>query len=187
VHQAAANADGTITLVMPKGQIRQAFAELLGINAGKGLTLLLSDDPRKTELRCAVADFKVKGGLATAQTLVIDTGVVISHGKGTVNLDTERMDLVLDGDSKKPRLLKLWSPITLKGPLSAPKPGVQAGSLAAQGGLALGLGALLSPLAVILPFVDPGLAKDADCAALVASARGKGVAVSASAATPAKR
>lgn len=178
VHEAASRANGSVTVVMPRGEIRQAFAELLGINAGKGLSMLLSKDPRKTELRCAVADFKVTNGLATAQTLVIDTGVVISHGKGTVNLETERMDLVLDGDSKAPRLLKLWTPITLRGPLTAPKPGVQAGSVAAQGGLALGLGALLSPLAAILPFVDPGLAKDADCRGLVASARGKGVAVS---------
>jgi hypothetical protein len=35
-----------------------------------------------------------------------------------------------------------------------------------QGGLAAGLGALLAPLAAVLPFVDAGLAKDANCAAL---------------------
>ena len=31
----------------------------------------------------------------------------------------------------------------------------------------LGLGALLSPFAALLPFVDPGLAEDANCAALL--------------------
>jgi hypothetical protein len=37
--------------------------------------------------------------------------------------------------------------------------------------LAPALGALLSPIAALLPFVDPGLAEDANCGALIASAR----------------
>jgi AsmA family protein len=177
VRKAMADADGSITAVMPRGEIRQAFAELLGPNVGKGLSLLLSKDPRKTELRCAVADFRVTNGVARANTLVVDTGVVLTHGKGTIDLNTERLDLRLDGDTKQPRLLKLWTPILLKGPLTAPKPGVEVSSVVAQGGIAVALGALLSPIAAILPFVDPGLAKDADCGGLIASARAKGAPV----------
>ncbi len=62
VHRAASTADGQVTLVSPKGQIRQAFAELLGVNASKGLLLLLSKDNRETSVRCAVADFSVRTG-----------------------------------------------------------------------------------------------------------------------------
>jgi hypothetical protein len=40
---------------------------------------------------------------------------------------------------------------------------------------------LLSPLAAVLAFVDPGLAKDTDCAALLASAKTDGVRVSSTA------
>ena len=69
-------------------------------------------------------------------------------------------------------------PVTAKGPLMAPKMGVDAGGAVAQGGVALGLGALLSPLAVLLPFVDPGLAKDANCSALLAQASQQGAPVS---------
>ena len=174
VHEAAAHADGTITIVVPKGKVRQAFAELLGINVGRGLMLLLNNDQKQTELRCAVADFQVKGGVARARNVVIDTGVVLTHGSGTVNLGDERIDLLLDGQTKKPRLLRVWAPITVTGPIVAPKPGVRAGKAVAQGGVAVALGALLSPLAAILPFVDPGLGKDADCAALIAGAPTKG-------------
>jgi hypothetical protein len=39
------------------------------------------------------------------------------------------------------------------------------------------LGALLSPLAAILPFVDPGLADDANCGALAAEANRQGTPV----------
>jgi uncharacterized protein involved in outer membrane biogenesis len=185
VRRAMADADGTITAVVPRGQIRQGFAELLGPNVGRGLSLLLNKDPRQTPLRCAVADFRVTDGVAQARTLVIDTGVVLTHGKGVVDLNSERLDLELDGDSKHPELLKLWTPITLQGPLRAPKPGVKVEQVVAQGGLAAALGALLSPIAAILPFIDPGLADDADCQALVASAASKGAPVSASRTTPA--
>src|SRR5690606_24485465 len=168
VREAMADSDGVISAVAPRGQLRQAFAELLGPNVGKGLSMLLSKDPKQTELRCAVAEFRVTDGVARSNVLVIDTGVVLTHGKGVVDLNTERLDLELDGDTKEPRLLKLWTPITLQGSLRSPKPGIKAEAVVAQGGVAAALGALLSPLAAILPFIDPGLAKDADCAGLIA-------------------
>ncbi len=171
VHKAAASSNGAITVVIPKGTIRQAFAELLGINASKGLILLLSDSNKETALRCGLADFKVSKGVLTAQQVVFDTGVVLAKGSGTIDLETERMDLRIDGDSKKTRLVRLFAPITIKGPLSQPKIGVELGRVAAQGGIAAVLTGLLGPLGALLPFVDPGLEKDADCIALMQEAR----------------
>jgi uncharacterized protein involved in outer membrane biogenesis len=186
VHRAASSANGQVTLVAPRGQMRQAFAELLGVNASKGLLLLLGKSNRQTDIRCAVADFSVKDGVMHANRIVADTGVVLARGKGTVDLQNERLDLRLEGDSKKPRLVRLFIPITLRGPLMAPKVGLDTGSAVAQGGVAAALGTLLSPLAAILPFVTGGGAKDADCAALVAEARGDGAPVKVSQTTPAR-
>ena len=177
VHQAAGKADGDITIVVPHGRIRQAFAELLGVNIGKGLYLLLNKDPRQTDLRCAIAHFKVTGGVARASHIVIDTGVVTATGSGTIDLGAERLNLVVEGKSKKPRLLRLWAPITLTGSLAAPRPGVQTQKVVAQAGIAAALGSVLSPLAALLPFVDAGLAKDADCAALIGTANAAGASV----------
>jgi uncharacterized protein involved in outer membrane biogenesis len=171
IHDFAAASKGSVSLVVPNGQMRQAFAELLGINATAGLGRLLSGDRSPTPIRCAVADFGVADGAATARTFVIDTGVVLAQGSGTIDLGAETMNLKIDGQTKEARLIRLWSPITVRGPLTAPKVGVDAGSIVAQGGLAAALGSLLSPLAALLPFVDPGLAEDANCGALIASAR----------------
>lgn len=171
VHKAAASSDGAVTIVIPKGRMRQAFAELLGVNASKGLILLLSKDNKETSLRCGLADFKVEKGVLRAQQVVFDTGVVLAKGSGTIDLETERMDLRIDGDSKKPRLVRLFAPITLKGPLTQPKPGVELGRVAAQGGIAAALTSLLGPLGTLLPFVDPGLEKNADCVGLMQEAR----------------
>ena len=82
--------------------------------------------------------------------------------------------------------MRLFIPIEIKGPLAKPDIDLQTGGAVAQGGLAAALGSLVNPLAAILPFVTPGLEKDADCAALVAEARGEGVAVSTAQTTPAK-
>ena len=171
IHDFAAASKGSVSLVVPNGQMRQAFAELLGINATAGLGRLLSGDRSPTPIRCAVADFNVSGGTATARTFVIDTGVVLAKGSGTIDLGAETMNLKIDGETKEARLIHLWSPITVRGSLTAPKVGVDAGSIVAQGGLAAALGSLLSPIAALLPFVDPGLAEDANCGALIASAR----------------
>jgi AsmA family protein len=175
VHKAFANADGEVMLVAPGGEIREAFAELMGVNIVKGLGLLNKKDT--TPIRCAVANFQTKGGVMSANNIVFDTGPVLVTGKGTVNLATERMDLKLRGQDKKFRLVRVLVPITAKGPLMAPKLGVEPGAALAQGGAAVTLGSLLSPLAAILPFIDPGLAKDANCAALLADAKADGAPV----------
>lgn len=177
VHRAAANANGEVTVVVPSGEVRQAFAELLGINVTKGLGLLLGKDEKQTPIRCAVANFKTTNGIMRADDIVFDTNVVRAKGKGTINLETERLDFRLQGKAKKLRAVSLNAPITIKGPLRAPQAGVEIGGAIGQAVVGLGAAALLSPLAAVLPFVDPGLAKDANCAALIAEGAAEGAPV----------
>jgi len=171
VHDFAARSKGTISLVVPQGQMRSAFAELLGINVTAGLGKLLSGDTGTSEIRCAVADFTVSNGTATARTFVIDTTPVLARGSGTIDLGAETMNLRIDGETKQPRLVRLWAPIKIQGSLTAPKIGVDSSSVAGQVGFGAVLGALINPLVALLPFVDPGLAEDANCGALISSAR----------------
>lgn len=171
VHDFAARSKGRLSLVVPQGRMRAAFAELLGINATAGLFRLLGGDESTAEIRCAVASFDVAGGTATAKTFVIDTTPVLARGSGTIDLGAETMNLRIDGETKQARLVRLWSPITVQGPLTGPQVGLDGGSVAGQAGLGAALGALINPLAALLPFVDPGLAEDANCGALVSSAR----------------
>jgi AsmA family protein len=174
VHAVASSADGDVTVVEPHGQIRKALAELLGINVVRGLGLLWSKDQSETGVRCAVADFQANHGVLTARTLVFDTDPVLATGKGSIDLHAETVDLTLEGHPKHFQLIRLMSPITVGGHLKTPKLGVRAGAAPVQLVAAVGLGALFSPLAAILPFVDPGLAKNADCAGLIAGAQAHG-------------
>ncbi len=170
VHKAAANASGAATIVLPRGKIRAVLAELTGVNLMNALGLILSNDRSDTDIRCAVAHFSANQGALTAQQLLIDTGPVLIVGGGTINFASERMDMSLSGKPKEPVIGRLRAPIKISGLLSNPDIGVGAGQAAAQGGIAAALG-FLTPLAAVLPFVDPGLENDANCSALMVEAR----------------
>jgi uncharacterized protein involved in outer membrane biogenesis len=172
VHKTFASADGEVVVVAPGGEIRKGVAELLGVNVIRGLGLLHKD--KTTPVRCAVAQFRASNGVLRADEIVFDTGPVLVTGKGELNLATERMDFRFKGHDKKLRFGRLLLPIEATGPMRSPKLQVEPGAAIAQGGLGLALGSLVSPLAAILPFVDPGLADDANCGALLAEARRAG-------------
>jgi uncharacterized protein involved in outer membrane biogenesis len=186
VHKAFASANGKVVVVVPNGEIREAFAQLLGVNVVKGLGLLLSKDQQKTDVRCAVAQFDTRNGVMNAQRIVFDTDPVLGQGSGSIDLGRERMDFRIQGKPKKAQLLRVLLPVTVQGPIRGPHIGVEPGKAIAQGGLALALGSVLSPLAAILPFVDPGLAKDANCQALVADASQQGAPTKTAAPTKAR-
>jgi AsmA family protein len=172
VRDAAANASGTVSLVVPSGEIREAFAELTGINVVRGLGLLLSDDESKIDIRCGVASFQVENGIARTRTMVVDTETMLITGEGAVSLRDETLDLRIEGDPKEARLISISAPITLEGRLRSPDVGIEAGEAAGQGGLAAALASLVAPIAAVLPFIDAGLAEDTNCAALLASRNG---------------
>jgi len=186
IHKAAASANGEVALVIPRGLIRQAFAELLGIDASKGIFMLLSKNDHQTDVRCAVADFRVHDGVMQADQIVLDTGVVLVNGRGDINLNSETINLTFTGKPKQFRLIRINAPIVVTGRLTAPSFGVKLSGAAVQAGVATALAAAVNPLLLILPFVEAGQAHNADCASLVATAKGEGAPVKVSATTPAK-
>jgi AsmA family protein len=186
VHAFASNANGTISFVVPHGEIEQAFAEFAGIDAAHGLGLVLKKNQQQTDLRCGIADFDANNGIAKVRQVVFDTQVVIITGNGDVDLRNENLALQLTGRPKKLRIGVLRTPIEIRGTLLHPAVGVKGSKLAAQGAAAAILGVVGTPLAAIAAFVDPGLNKNADCQALLADAKAMGAPVHSAAAKPQK-
>jgi uncharacterized protein involved in outer membrane biogenesis len=174
VHRVMSDANGMFTLILPNGEVRSAFAELTGINVSKGLGLLLTGANDKAEIRCGVAQFNIKDGLMSAQNITFDTQNVLIKGKGDIELGPEAINLQIKGDPKKVRFTRLRTPIEVKGHLMQPSIGVDVGSTVKQGAIAAALGALVTPLAAVIAFVDPGLAKNQNCAQMIAEADSKG-------------
>lgn len=183
-HQVAATANGEVTLVTPHGEVRQSLAELLGIDASRALGLILAKNQSQMGVRCAVADFHADHGVLTARNLVFDSDKVLARGGGTIDLRDESLHLTVSGKPKGFRLIRVMAPITMDGYLSHPTFGIKPGAAPAQAGAAIALGVLFTPLASILPFVDPGLTHDADCVSAIKDAQSLGVPVKPSATTP---
>jgi hypothetical protein len=177
MHAFASTADGTLSIVVPHGEIEQAFAEFAGIDVARGLGLILKKKQQQTDLRCGIADFEAKDGIAKVRQVVFDTQVVLITGLGDVDLRNERLNLQLTGRPKKFRFAVLRTPVEIRGTLRHPAIGLKASKLAAQGAAAAVLGVVGTPLAAIAAFVDPGLNKTADCQQLLADAKAMGAPV----------
>lgn len=184
MHAFASTADGTLSMVVPHGEIEQAFAEFAGIDVARGLGLLLKKKQQDTTMRCGIADFAAHDGVAKVKQVVFDTTPVIVTGLGDINLRSERIRLQLNGAPKKFRFGVLRTPIELRGTLRHPAVGLKGSKLLAQGAVATVLGAIGTPLAAIAAFVDPGLNKSADCRALIADAKAMGAPVRTASAKP---
>lgn len=168
VHKLASSADGGLGIAIPHGEISDVLAELTGVNVLKGLGLAFSPSNRKAEIRCGVIDFEATQGSLQAKTFFMDTTNVLITGRGGIELGSENMDLSLQGDPKHLRLVRLRAPVSVTGTLADPTFGVKPEKLALQAGAAVALGVLLTPVASVLAFIDPGLAKDENCGAVLA-------------------
>jgi uncharacterized protein involved in outer membrane biogenesis len=109
-----------------------------------------------------------------AENITFDTQDVLIKGSGAINLGPEELHLEIKGEPKKVRFTRLRTPIEVRGHLEDPSFGVNVGSALKQGTVAAALAALATPLAALIAFVDPGLAKDQNCAAMIAEADSKG-------------
>jgi len=118
----------------------------------RGLGLMLTRNKEDTPIRCGVASFKAHDGTLTAQTLLIDTDPVLITGSGTIQLDSEALDLELKGHPKHLRVLRLSAPFLVQGTLAHPSISIEKGNRK-------------------LKLIDPGHAKDADCGTLLAQAK----------------
>jgi AsmA protein len=162
------SADGKIGVFMDGGRISRFMMELVALDLWDLAAVKLKGD-EQIPIRCAIADFAVKGGLMQANAFVVDTTVVRVDGGGVVNLKNEQMDLRLSPKPKDSSVASLNSPLFLQGTFSEPKVSPDVGKLAAKGVGALVLG-IINPLLAVLPLFKEGKGEDSNCGALIAEA-----------------
>ena len=166
VQKSLGSANGQIRMAMEDGSLSNLAMELVGLDVGQAALFWAGGD-RQIPLRCFVTDFNVEQGLMTPRVFVLDTTDTTVTAEGSISLTQELLGLKIKAHPKDPSLLAARTPININGAFSRPSIGVDAGPLAARGAGAVALGVLLTPLASILAFIDPGLETDSDCAALL--------------------
>jgi uncharacterized protein involved in outer membrane biogenesis len=163
----AGSSNGEGALIMAGGEASALALLLTNIDLANAVPLVLGGD-KTAALRCAVTTFAIDKGHVVPNVFTVDTSAVRIEGDGSIDLGDEQYDLTLHSKSKKFSVFALRGPIHIGGSLRNPDVRPEAAPIAARVGVAAGLAVIAPPLA-ILPFIDLGDAKDADCAALADS------------------
>ena len=163
---------GKMVLAANGGRVSDLLVQLLEIDVARA-AMLLGTRNQQVDLRCAVGNINVKDGVATPESFVVDTTDTLVKVEGSLDFSRERFDLVVRGRGKSLSPFTLKSPIVLEGPMRKPSVHPKVGPIVVQAAVAAALGAVAAPLAII-PFLDAGRAKDADCEKLLADAKAAG-------------
>ena len=164
------SSNGEVALISRGGDASKLAVVLTNLDLARAAQLLLRGDT-SSEIRCIVADFVAEDGTMFARRLVMDTDVEKVVGDGSVDFARETYDLTLNAESKRPSLLALRGPIVVHGTFRSPRVHPAVGPMAARVGASVALGAVLTPIAALLPLIDVGGHADADCAALTKEAK----------------
>ena len=161
------SSNGRIAIVVSHGTLWIRNIELAKLDVQNFVIALLGKDLKKPrDIRCGVAAFTVRDGVAATDPVLFDTGRAIYSMKGQFSFKDESLGLALRGRSKEFSLFSGQSPIGIKGWFAAPKINPISKELLARGGASILLGIVATPVAAILPFVDLGTAKNSNCAAI---------------------
>ncbi|MCE9649000.1 MAG: AsmA family protein [Parvibaculum sp.] len=175
LHAIAASAAGQTNVAVGQGTVNSKMFAIVSNDLAKAV-IPSGESGNTAKLTCALSRFDFQGGVGTSKALAVETDSLITTGSGTVNLGTEKLDLVLKPKPKNASLASLAFPIRVSGPLNAPSAGIDRegaaiGLATAAGGIALtgGVGALL-------PLMSTGNAGSGTggCASLAAKASESG-------------
>jgi uncharacterized protein involved in outer membrane biogenesis len=153
--------NGTASVVMGKGQIKNSYADLLGADL---LRFAAHGGPKDaTSVNCLVGRFNIAKGLASTHDILFDTNEMTVKGEGAINLGAERLGLKFWPRPKEMSLINLAIPWRVEGPLQQPQVSLDETEVASRAA-----GALLSvinPLAVLVPMVTMGTGDKNPCLA----------------------
>ena len=165
----AADGNGGLTVAMSGGDLDAVLVSLSGLEFGNALAAAIGL-PQQTHVRCFVGDLTLRQGIVETRTLVLDTGVAIVRGAGTVDLRDGRIDARVGAKAKHLSIGSVPTPIDITGTLADPVIRPEALPLLERGAAATALGFIAPPLA-LLATVQLGVGDPHSCDELVADAR----------------
>ncbi|MDQ0838549.1 AsmA family protein [Sphingomonas faeni] len=171
IHDSLASSRGRIAFVLPSGALSVRNVQLAELDIGTFAQRMFQgklDEP--VQINCGLIGFTVRGGVAAADPILIDTRKNVIVGRGGFSFRNEAVDLAFRADSKKFSLFAGQSPVGVEGMFAAPKLNVISKDLLARVGSGLGLALVATPVAGILAFVDVGDAKSTACGPVLSGA-----------------
>ena len=155
-----ASLKGTVRSQLRDGAISHLVIEAAGIDIAESVGVLFKGDD-SLKVQCAVADLVADGGVLRPRVMVIDTPDSAVLVDGSLSLATEVMDLRAVVSPKDFSPLSLRTPLLVRGSFANPQVSLDKGPLGRKLATAALL-ALVSPLAGLIPLLDPGDSAAAD-------------------------
>jgi AsmA family protein len=161
-----ASSNGNLGLAMEQGRMGLVLTKIVDLHVVEALGVAATGN-KPIPIRCKVVDFEIIDGVMGSRAIVIDTTDSNISGEGAINFKTEEINFRIVPRAKSAGMLSARTPVGISGTLGNVSIRPEATPLAARLGAAAVLGAVATPFAVPLAFVDAGLGKDGDCAAMI--------------------
>jgi AsmA family protein len=172
IHDSLASANGRMAFILPAGSLWTGNAQLAELDIGTFVQKMFEKELKEpVRINCGLIAFTVRGGVAAADPILIDTTKNVITGRGGFSFRNEALDLAIRADAKTFSLFSGQSPVGITGNFAHPKIDPISGDLLARAGTGLGLAVVATPLAGVLAFVDVGDAKAAACGPVLSGAR----------------
>ena len=159
-----ASADGGVYLIMSGGRLDRILVELAGLDIGETVMASLGGGRQSIPIECGYADMQIRDGLLDLDKVVIDSTDTLFTARGTVNLDTEQLNVELSPHPKDVSLFAARSDLHIGGTLAnlQVRPGP---ATLIKGAAAAAIAAIAGPAAALVPLVETGGGKgSAACA-----------------------
>ncbi|URW75610.1 AsmA family protein [Sphingomonas donggukensis] len=171
IHDTLASSRGRIAFILPKGSFWTRNIQLSELDLGTFAQKMFEGRLKEpVQINCGLVGFTVRGGVAAADPILIDTQKNVMLGRGGFSFRNETIDLAFRADSKRFSLFAGQSPVGVNGYFSQPGYDVISPELVGRAGAGLGLALVATPLAGVLAFVDVGDAKATDCGPVLSGA-----------------
>jgi uncharacterized protein involved in outer membrane biogenesis len=164
------SANGNTSLVVGEGEVSDLILRLSNLDIANTLMVLVRGD-RNIPIRCMVADLAWENGVMRPRQFVLDTKHTTLTGEGSADFSEEKLDLRLVSTPKGKSLVSLRGPIVVGGTFGHPSVRPDMKQLSARGAAATALAVVATPFAAVIPFLQFGGGKDAQCGEMVQTAR----------------
>lgn len=164
------SSNGESRLYVRDGTLSSQLLDLAALNVGSIVVAKLFGDDKEVQLRCAIADFSFKDGIAQTRSAKLSTEEAIVEAVGTIDLEHEHIDLRIKPESLEWKFLSLRTPLYVRGPFAKPDVGIEPGPLLLRAAAAAAAAAVAPAALALVPITVPAADDDERCARLMAQA-----------------
>lgn len=149
------SADGGLVMLMTEGRLDALLVELAGLDVAQVFSSWISNR-EAIPIRCSYVDLQTRDGIANIDTLAVDTDDTLFSGTGTVNMDSEQVDITLHAYPKDFSVLSVNAPLQLGGTFVDLEANLPTGDIGQQVAASAALAAVAAPVAALAPLLDLG-------------------------------